>query len=552
MYSIETEGAMDNKIMSKTYVTVESETYESLQAELGALRRRVAELEPVVTHTEQVPFGLLVESVKNYEIIMLDSAGCVLSWNQGAERLKGYKAEEILGKHFSCFYLKEDIASGKPEQTLKQAADNDRCEIEGWRVRKDGSQFWANVVTTALRDKSGKLIGFSKLTRDYTDRKQMEQAQARLTAILEATTDFVGITDRQGRAIYLNKAGRRMLGISADEDISNINFGNYHPEWARKIILEEGMPGAISEGVWSGETAVTSHEGREIPVSQVIIAHKTPSGTLEYFSSIARDISDRKQAEAEIRKAMEKEKELNELRHRFVSMAYHELRIPLSTILTSSDLIKIFGSQFSEEKKLNHLNRIQVAVKRMTGLLDDTLLVGKAQAGRVEFVPSEFNLQACCRDVLEEISLTYGEKHTLTFECQGECSLVEMDEKLLRHMLANLLSNAVKYSPQGGKVSLTLNCENGKAIFQIRDSGIGIPASDRDVLFEVFHRGSNVANIPGTGLGMAIIKQAVDLHGGSITFESEEGMGTTFTIWMATRQFRGQIRCASPVEAVNV
>lgn len=549
MINIDRERTLNAPVMPEKYITLGIETYESLREELISLRRRVSELESQAIQTKQLPFQMLVESVKNYEIIMLDPEGYILSWNAGTERIKGYNAEEIIGQHFSRFYTQEEIELGKPEQNLRKAADLGRCEVEGWRVRQNGSQFWANVVITALRDKQGQLVGFSKITRDYTDRKEMQETQARLVAILEATTDFIGICDPQGYLLYINRAGRKILGINEDENVSHINIGYSHPEWARKILREEGLPVAIREGVWSGETAIVSHDGREIPVSQVILSHKTPQEKLKFFSCIARDISNIKQAEAETRKVMEKDKELTELKYRFVSMAYHEFRTPLATILISSDLLKNFSSQLSADKKLRQLNKIQVAVKRMTGLLDDTLYISKAKSGKIEFLPTEFDLEACCRDVLEEIELTTDESHNFVFNYQGNSSLVQMDEKLIRQILTNLLSNAAKYSPKGGTVSLSLTCEEGQATFQVKDEGIGIPKADQRHLFEVFHRCSNVGNIGGTGLGMVIVKQAVELHGGTITFESEEGLGTTFTVCMSTHQMRGQIRCASPVDS---
>jgi signal transduction histidine kinase len=266
------------------------------------------------------------------------------------------------------------------------------------------------------------------------------------------------------------------------------------------------------------------------------------------LEQLQREIAQRQRAEEEVRKALEKEQELSELKSRFISMASHEFRTPLSTILVCSDLIKTFGDQFSEAKKQKQLNKIQAAVKEITELLEDVLLIGKTSAGRIEFNPLLLNLEAFCREILEEISLTYGENHRLNFQCQGDCSSVEMDQKLLRQMLVNLLSNAVKYSPQGGEIDFNLFCENGQAIFQVKDEGIGIPAADKERLFEIFHRGSNVGTISGTGLGTAIIKNAVESHGGSITFESEMGVGTTFTVCVPTIQLHGQIRCASPYE----
>ncbi|HEY9873818.1 MAG TPA: CBS domain-containing protein, partial [Candidatus Obscuribacterales bacterium] len=289
----------------------------------------------------------------------------------------------------------------------------------------------------------------------------------------------------------------------------------------------------------------TANDGLEIQVE------KRTTELRDTLEQLQTEMASRLRAEEEVRKSLEKEKELSELKTRFISMASHEFRTPLSTILTSSELIKNFGYQFTEERKIQHLNKIQTAVKEMTNLLEDVLLIGKTSSGRIEFLPAPINLQEVCQDILEDIELTSGQNYRFVFDCQSDCSNIEMDQKLLRQMLTNLLSNAVKYSPHGGTVYLKLVCDERQAIFQVKDEGIGIPKADQARLFEIFHRGSNVGTISGTGLGTAIIKNAVEAHGGTITLESEVGVGTTFTIYVPTSQIHGQIRCASPIEFAN-
>lgn len=297
--------------MSNNHVNLDTDTYTALNEELKSLRQRVVELEQQLTNQQQIPFRMVVESVNNYEVIMLNPEGYILTWNEGAELLKGYTPQEIIGKHFSCFYAPEDINNGIPELTLLKAIEEGRFEVEGWRLRKDGSKFWADIVTTALKDETGKLLGFSKMTRDISERKQVEQAQARLTTILEATTDFVSSCDPGGQILYINKIGREILGIGANDALT-INIDAAHPEWAKKIIREQGIPTAIRDGVWRGETALLSHDGREIPVSQVLVAHKTTDGKLEFLSTIARDISDIKQTQVTLQQAMRHQEELLE------------------------------------------------------------------------------------------------------------------------------------------------------------------------------------------------------------------------------------------------
>lgn len=245
--------------------------------------------------------------------------------------------------------------------------------------------------------------------------------------------------------------------------------------------------------------------------------------------AIVRDITERKRAEADIRNALEKEKELNELKSRFVSMTSHEFRTPLTTILSSAELLQDFGSIWDEEKKLKHFLRIQTSVTHMTGLLNDVLLIGKAEAGKLEFKPTPLDLIYFCRELTEEMQLA-AENHTIVFCTGGDCTNACMDEKLLRHILSNLLSNAIKYSPSGGTVKLELIGEQKTVMFHIQDRGIGIPQADLIQLFDSFHRASNVGTISGTGLGLAIVKKAVDLHNGQIFVKSEVGVGTTFTV----------------------
>ncbi len=273
----------------------------------------------------------------------------------------------------------------------------------------------------------------------------------------------------------------------------------------------------------------------------------------------------RKQAEGEIRNALDKEKELTELKSRFISMTSHEFRTPLTTIQSSSELLQHYSQKFTEERKLNHLHRIQVSVKHMTKLLDDVLIIGKAEAGKLELNPVPLDLESFCRHLVEELQLNNNKKHEIIFNCskkienwglgsgnKGETVASQfdkveasssqspvpspqspspcMDEKLLWQILENLLSNALKYSPSGSTVEMALSCFPDRAVFQIRDQGIGIPREDQARLFETFHRATNVGTIAGTGLGLAIVKKCVDIHQGQIAVESEVGVGTTFTV----------------------
>jgi signal transduction histidine kinase len=236
------------------------------------------------------------------------------------------------------------------------------------------------------------------------------------------------------------------------------------------------------------------------------------------------------EAEAETRTALEKEQELSELKSRFISMTSHEFRTPLTTILSSTELLEKYHQKFTLEKKKQHFTRIKIATHRMVQLLDDVLLIGKAESGKLTFNPAPLDLREFCNELVEEVQASSGSQHNINYLVRGTEQSAYMDEKLLRHILFNLLSNAIKYSPIASTVDFELKFQGKEVVFQVKDQGIGIPLEDQKHLFETFHRAKNVGTIPGTGLGLAIVKKSVDLQGGQISVESVVGVGTTFIV----------------------
>lgn len=238
----------------------------------------------------------------------------------------------------------------------------------------------------------------------------------------------------------------------------------------------------------------------------------------------------RRLAEAAIRVALEKEKELSELKSRFWSMIVHEFRNPLTSILSSAQLLETHSERLNKERKQEYLELIQNSVRAMNRLLNDTLEIVRAEKSNLEFNPTAFDLEAFCQDLIEEVQLHSGSRHQILFLHHGDCQGMCLDSKLLWHILSNLLSNAVKYSPQGGTIILEVSCIDEEVIFKVQDEGIGIPKETQNHLFEPFHRAGNVGSIPGTGLGLTLVRKCLDLHGGHIQVESEVGKGSTFIV----------------------
>lgn len=236
------------------------------------------------------------------------------------------------------------------------------------------------------------------------------------------------------------------------------------------------------------------------------------------------------QAVASLRVEQEKQRELAELKSRFVSMTSHEFRTPLSTIMSSSEMLAAYSDKWSVEKKEQHFQRIRSSVQGMTRMLDGILLIGRSDAGMLSFNPARLDLGKFCADAVESAVLACRADHEIVLEGPEPEPAVIADEALLRHMVDNLLSNAVKYSPRGSKVLMKVSREGQDVVLDVRDQGIGIPDADQKRLFETFHRGGNVGTTSGSGLGLSIVKRAVDLHGGSLALESAVGVGTRFTI----------------------
>lgn len=238
----------------------------------------------------------------------------------------------------------------------------------------------------------------------------------------------------------------------------------------------------------------------------------------------------RAKAESEMRKAWAKEKELNELKSRFVSTVSHEFRTPLSTIALSTGLLEKYKSKWDEPKKQVHFQRIQSSIKQMTNLLDDVLTIGQIESGNMPFNPTPINLTQFLGQMLEEKQDLDQNLHPITYQIEGELSQICIDEKLFRHIFSNLLSNAIKYSPLGTEIKVKLTYSEHQVSITVSDQGIGIPPQDQQRLFEMFYRAENVGTIQGTGVGLSIVKRAVEMHGGQITVDSEVNQGTTFIV----------------------
>lgn len=424
------------------------------------------------------------------------------------------------------------------------------------------------VIGEQVFEQSLRYIPQSELIRSYlvdiTDRKRAENELKALHDQLEATVkkrtmQFHEASNRlkqEEKALVASHATNRALLNAIPDPMFRIDYaGNFvnfkapkqhtltfDPSQCLGRHLSECLPDEVAQSIQgcisqaleteqiqvlefqlSSDDAVLDFEAR--------IAVSAPNETM----IIIRDITERKRGEAEIRRALDRERDLNGMKTRFVSMTSHEFRTPLTTILSSAELIEHYGDRCSSEKKQKFLQKIKTAAKHMTSLLNDVLLINKTDAGKAAFKPQLSNLTTFCNDIIEELQITTAE-HQLIMSSQLTNATIPIDRKLMRHILTNLLSNAINYSPSGGDITISLTQHEDEIELQVKDSGIGIPEASRATLFESFVRGSNVGTISGTGLGLAIVKKSVDLHQGRIDCHSIVDEGTTFIIRLPVTQ----------------
>ncbi|HEX8825047.1 MAG TPA: PAS domain-containing sensor histidine kinase, partial [Archangium sp.] len=425
-------------------------------------------------------FRLLVSSIKDYAIFMLDPEGRVRSWNPGAQRIKGYQPEEIIGQPFTRFYTEEDLAQGKPWDLLREATENGHVEAEGWRVRKDGSLFWAIVDITAVRDGEGKLRGFAKITRDLTERRKTEEmvrrSEERFRLLVSSIKDYaIFMLDPDGHVVTWNNGAARLKGYSAKEIVGEHFSRFYPPEDLANNKPAMELEVTRRDGRFEDEGWRLRKDGTLFWANVVITAMYGPTGTLLGFSKVTRDLSERKRAE-EDRLRLAQIQESVRLRDEFLAIAAHELKTPLTALQLQLQSVKATVASF-EPKVATMIGRALRSTGRLGDLVETLLDVSRISTGRLTLHPERFELIATVKDLTERLREAAA---------QAGCPLLVQDagpiegtwDRLrIEQVVTNLLSNAFKYAA-GYPVEVSMGREGSEAILVITDRGPGLPEKD--------------------------------------------------------------------------
>jgi PAS domain S-box-containing protein len=517
---------------------------------------------------------LLVERVQDYAIFALDPSGYILTWNTGAERLKGYTVDEIIGKHFSIFYPKEDL--WKPPYELEVAITKGRVEDEGWRVRKDGSYFWANVLITALRDDSGELLGFAKVTRDLTERRAAEQAvresEERFQLLMASVKDYaIYRLDPEGRVTTWNAGAENIKGYTAEEIIGKHFSIFYPPEERGGDKPQRELDTARREGEYEEEGWRVRKDGSRFWASIVLTPIRTANGELAGFAKVTRDLTERRAADqrmletarqtateeaaraaaeqraqefralaeqlrsqaAELERRSIEAESANRAKSEFLAAMSHELRTPLNAIGGYTQLLQMQLSGPLTPEQSEQLERIQKSQQHLMGIINDILNFSRIEAGQVSYDIGPVPVHEVISSVVPMVA-PQARLRNLRLEI-GDCRpdlVARADRAKLEQILLNLLSNAVKFTVDGGAIDVLCGGDNERVSMAVRDTGIGIPADQFEAIFAPFVQvGRGLASPKeGTGLGLAISRDLARAMQGDLAVVSREGAGSTFTV----------------------
>ena len=496
-------------------------------------------------------FRLLVDSVRDYAIFMLDPQGHVLTWNAGAERFKGYRANEIIGSHFSRFYTPEDLARNLPADELRIASEVGAFEDEGWRVRKDGSLFWANVVITAMRDDSGELIGFAKVTRDLTQRRNHEnalrQSEERFRLMVEGVSEYaIFMLDVNGHVASWNVGAQRIKGYSADEIVGQ-HFSIFYPPdvkdsgWPEHELREAADKGHFVDTGWR-----VRKDGTTFWANVTITAMRDESGRLLGYAKLTRDMTESRRVEAieiasqqreEIldaeRNARIEAQKATRIKDEFLATLSHELRTPLSSILGWTQIL-LKGVTTSPADERRAIEVIDRNARAQVQLIDDLLDLSRIMTGKLRLDLQQVSMMEVVQAAVDAAKPAAEAKDIrLRSMLDPSRMMVNGDASRLQQVVWNLLTNALKFTPRSGQVQVLLQRVNSHIELSVSDTGIGIPPSFIGQVFDRFtQRDSSTTRAHGgLGLGLSICRQLVELHGGTIRASSPgEGQGATFSV----------------------
>lgn len=456
-------------------------------------------------------------------------------FSNNSKDITGYSEHELESREEHSIYdliLSKDMPK-VIEEVEKAIQEKRNFSIDYRLLHKDGSIKYLVEQGKPIFGGDGRLLYIDGVIFDSTQRKLKEEEYEHLARIVETATDFIGIADYDGHLHYINPAGRKMLGISLNEDISDLYVPSLFPENVQDVFMNEAIPAAIRSGVWIGEMNMMSREGKEIPVSQALVAHRTIEDKIAFFFTIARDITDRKRIEQELILAKDEALLANRAKSEFLAKMSHELRTPLNSVMGFSEILRMKTMGDLNEKQEQYVNFIYQSGTNLLAIINDILDLVKLESGKK--LPL-FVQSFLAPEVIEEALIYVNEKAAykkiiINKEIEPGLGMIKADKLRFKQILINLIDNAIKFSkPNGGTITIIAQNDGDIAKFLILDTGIGIREEDLRKLFDLFHQLDSGLNrsYGGAGVGLALTKRLVEQQEGKMWVESKFGEGSTF------------------------
>ena len=488
-------------------------------------------------------YRLLVDSITDYAIYMLDENGFVTSWNPGARRFKGYESSEIIGEHFSRFYTDEDREAGLPARALKIARDHQRFEGEGWRVRKDGTRFWVNVVIDPIMDADGNLIGYAKVTRDLTERKNAEdtllRSEEQFRLLVQSVVDYAIYTlSPEGIITNWNTGAERIKGYSPQEIIGQHFSKFYSPEDVAAGVPQVGLDTARREGRFEKEGWRYRKDGSKFWASVVIDAIRAPDGELIGYAKITRDMTERRQAQEQLeraRDAMAQSQKMDAIGQLTGGVA-HDFNNLLMAVLGSLELIR---RRLPEDPKLKLLlNNAFEGARRGVSLSQRMLSFARRQ----ELSLAAVDIKALVSGMSDMLNRSLGPMMTIETDIPQGLPSIKADANQLETALLNLTVNSRDAMPEGGTIKISAHLVttppmmgskalNGECIvLTVSDTGEGMDPDTPSRALEPFFTTKEIGK--GTGLGLSMVHGITEQLGGRLRMESHKGRGTSVELWL--------------------
>lgn len=495
----------------------------------------------------------MIDEIEDYAIILLNNKGIIQNWNKGAQKIKGYQPEEVIGKSFRIFYTQEDRDRHLPEILLEEAVVNGRAAHEGTRVKKDGSTFWGSIVITALHDEFNNVVGFTKVTRDLTERKKAEdelkhqaqyllkkneelrQSEERYHKMVSEVQDYaILMLDKEGNIQNWNAGAERIKGYTAAEIIGK-SFTNFYLPTDR----ERGLPHQLLKE--AEEQGRAEHEGWRMRKDGslfwgyvVITALHDDAGNVIGYTKVTRDLTNQKNTAEQLQQYANQLESKNEELEEFAYVASHDLKEPLRKILAFGDLLHHHYKEITDPRLANYISRMREAALRMMTLIDDLLRFSRLSNEKEDF--EHIDLNEVIDAVTQDLEPLIKEKNASIDV--DDLPVLKVKRTQLQQLFQNLIGNAIKFNDKPDpKVTIrseTLQNEDhpgeARCRITVSDNGIGFSNEYKERIFEIFQRLHGHTEFGGSGIGLAICKKIVEAHNGQIEAFGEEGAGATFVL----------------------